>query len=120
MAESSTTTPTPPAAKPEAAPAAPAWGDDALRILLFGMPGVGKTSLLGALAEAAQKQMRDLTGRLIDRSGGLAELQRRLYESQIAPTAQEVVRYQVEYEPFVQDRVEGRVKDQAILLDCDG
>jgi GTPase SAR1 family protein len=125
MAESGPTTSTPtPAAKPEAAPAAaPAWGDESFRILLFGMPGVGKSSLLGALAEAAQhpKLVHTLNSRLVDRSGGgLAELQRRLYEGPQIATAQEVVRYQIEFEPFAQDRVGGRDKYHATLIDCDG
>lgn len=125
MAESGPTTSTPtPAAQPEAAPAAPpVWGDESFRILLFGMPGVGKSSLLGALAEAAQnpRKAHDLQGRLVDMSGGgLAELRRRLYEGPQIATAQEVVRYQVEFEPFAQDRIGGRDKYHAILIDCDG
>jgi hypothetical protein len=114
MAEPSTsTTPSPPGA---AIPVGP----DALRIVLFGLPAAGKSSLLGALAQAAQMQEHALNGRLIDRSGGhLAELQHRLYEERSRPTAEEVAPYAVEFDPFIHDG-QTQPKVEAVIIDCDG
>src|SRR5579864_9200793 len=64
----------------QATPAATAQDAGAVRIVLFGMPDAGKSSLLGALAQAAQTQEHLLNGHLTDLSQGLAELQRRLYD----------------------------------------
>src|SRR5579872_5060628 len=50
----------------------------ALRVVLFGMPDAGKSSLLGALGQAAQTQEHVLNGHLTDLSRGLADMQRRL------------------------------------------
>src|SRR5215471_21702568 len=73
---------------------------NALRLVLFGMPDAGKSSLLGALAQAAQTQEHLLNGHLTDLSQGLAELQRRLYEDQPRETLEEIVPYPVAFEPF--------------------
>jgi hypothetical protein len=89
-----------------------------LRIVLFGMPDAGKSSLLGALAQAAQTQEHVLNGRLIDRSQGLAELQQRLYEERPRETLEEVVPYPVTFEIFAPGG--DRVEREAILYDCDG
>src|SRR5205085_4126486 len=72
----------------------------ALRIVLFGMPDAGKSSLLGALAQAAQTQEHVLNGRLVDRTHGLVELQRRLYEDRPRETLNEVAPFPVQLEPF--------------------
>src|SRR5437867_13364665 len=75
---------------------------EALRLVLFGMPAAGKSSLLGALAQAAQTQEHILNGRLVDRSQGLIELQRRLYEEQPRETLEEVAPYPISLEPLAE------------------
>lgn len=89
---------------------------DALRILLFGLPAAGKSSLLGALAQAAQVQEHLLAGRLIDRTKGLTELQSRLYEGNPCQTVEEVKPYPASFEPFAETRESWDVE----LIDCDG
>jgi GTPase SAR1 family protein len=93
----------------------------ALRIVLFGMPQAGKSSLLGALAQAAQTQEHAFGAKLIDKSHGLMELQRRLYEDRPRETLEELVPYQVALEPFTAkngDQASQQV--EAVLFDCDG
>ncbi len=88
----------------------------ALRLVLFGIPDAGKSSLLGALAQAAQTQEHLLNGHLTDLSQGLAELQRRLYEDKPRETLDEVVPYPVTFEPFAP----ATGKREIVLIDCDG
>lgn len=97
-----------------AAPTHPRIKPDALRIVLFGMPDAGKTSLLGALAQAAMTQERVLQGKLIDRSEGLSLLRKQVYEERARETLEEIVPYPVTLEPVGQARLE------AVLYDCDG
>jgi hypothetical protein len=96
-------------------------GGDAVRLVLFGMPDAGKSSLLGALAEAAQTQEHLLNGHLTDLGGGLAELHHRLYEDRPRETLEEVVPHPVAFEPFT-TRGPGAdtERTQAVLVDCDG
>jgi hypothetical protein len=94
---------------------------NALRIVLFGMPDAGKSSLLGALAQAAQTQEHVLNGHLTDLSQGLAALQHRLYEDTPRETLEEVVPYAVAFEPFTPMGPNTRnARLEAILVDCDG
>src|SRR5580692_4567610 len=74
-----------------------------LRIVLFGMPDAGKSSLLGALVQAAHTQDRILQGRLLDLTNGMAELWRRVYEDRQRETLEEIVAYPVVYEPYPGD-----------------
>jgi hypothetical protein len=92
--------------------------EPALRIVLFGMPDAGKTSLLGALAQAAQVQEHVLNGHLEDRSKGLLELQRRLYEDRPRETLEEVTPYAVALEPL--QAGSASATREAVLVDCDG
>ncbi len=96
--------------------------DDDLSIVLFGLPAAGKSSLLGALAQAAQAQEHLLNGRLIDISHGLDELRRRLYEENSRRTAEEVVPYPVDFEPFGSDggKADASRHVGAVFIDCDG
>ena len=98
--------------------AAPTVTPDALRIVLFGLPAAGKSSLLGALAEAAQSQEHLLHGRLADLSHGLDELRHRLYDESPRRTVEEVVPYPIRFEPFGDNRLDGRA--EGLLIDCDG
>ena len=88
-----------------------------LRLVLFGLPGAGKSSLLGALGEAGQTQEHLLHGRLNDLSHGLATLRVRLYDETPQRTVEEVVPYPIAFEPF-DDGAAGPMS--AVFLDCDG
>src|SRR5688572_27028668 len=107
--QSETTQATPVAASP-----------DALHIVLFGMPDAGKSSLLGALAQAAQTQERALGGRLTDESKGLGELQHRLYDDKPRETLEEIVPYPVAVDPFEGARPDPARRTEVVLVDCDG
>jgi hypothetical protein len=85
------------------------------------MPDAGKSSLLGALAQAAQTQEHVLNGRLVDLSRGLAELQQRLYEERPRETLEEVTPYPVRLEPFTSREPSATATPiDAVLVDCDG
>src|SRR4051812_12993703 len=104
-----------------ASPVPPQGRPDDLRIVLFGLPAAGKSSLLGALGQASAAQEHLLAGKLTDLTAGLAELRQRTYDEAPRRTADEVVPYPVDYEPFT------RTKDAppkqhigAVVIDCDG
>jgi hypothetical protein len=84
------------------------------------MPAAGKSSLLGALAQAAQAQEHLLNGRLNDLTHGLDELRHRLYDESPRRTAEEVVPYPVDYEPFNRDSQAVKEHLPAVVIDCDG
>jgi hypothetical protein len=107
---------------PAPSPAETADLPGAAHIVLFGMPAAGKSSLLGALAQAAQAQEHLLNGRLNDLSHGLAELRTRLYDETARRTAEEVVPYPIDYEPFRRDARTPSAGEHvpAVVIDCDG
>src|SRR3954454_13908876 len=107
-----------PDAPPQPATAAPAAGG--LRIVLFGLPGAGKTSLLGAVSQAAQSQEHLLHGRLNDLSQGLAGLRQQMYEETGRRTVEEVVPYPVDFEPFGPDGQTHGEHLGVVFIDCDG
>src|SRR3954469_4073222 len=91
----------------------------ALRVVLFGMPDAGKSSLLGALAQAAQTQERTLGGRLMDLSSGLAGLQHRVYDERPRETTEEIVPYPVAIDPLAGSKPDAEHRESAVLVDCD-
>jgi GTPase SAR1 family protein len=85
------------------------------RLLLFGSPGAGKSSLLGALAQAAHLQAPALKGELVDKSGNLAELHKNTYGEKLAPT-ETLESYNIRLAP-----ADGHASSaDATLLDCSG
>src|SRR4029079_2543821 len=107
--------------QPDASPIPAYVQPSALRIVLFGMPDAGKSSLLGALAQAAQTQQNVLNGLLIDKSKRLAELQRRLYDDKPQETLEEVAPYPITVEPLPARGQEAeRASVEAVLYDCNG
>ncbi|MBO0700026.1 MAG: GTPase domain-containing protein [Zavarzinella sp.] len=100
---------------PSPPPASPVAVDpSAVRLVLFGMPDAGKSSLLGALAQAAHTQGRALHGRLTDVTHGLGELRNRVYDDRQRETLEEIVPYPVVFDPY------GATPEPAVLYDCDG
>jgi hypothetical protein len=87
-----------------------------LRVVLFGRPGAGKSSLLGALAQAGQTQEHLVNGRLNDLSHRLAALQTRLYDGAPQPTEAEIVPYPILLESFDH----GNEPIRAVVFDSDG
>lgn len=87
-----------------------------LRLLVFGLPGSGKSSLLGALVQAAGAQAAVLKGKLADDTGQLTALRQRVYAGAPPATAEAVVAYPVHFVPL--DAAGGGVA--ATLFDCDG
>lgn len=86
-----------------------------LRLVLFGLPGSGKSSLLGALTHASQTQQDLLGGQLTEMAGDLKMLRKQVDEGTVRPTQDEVVRYMVTYQP--RDEPE---QITAELVDCSG
>src|SRR5262249_15842479 len=91
-----------------------------LRVVLFGMPDAGKSSLLGALAQTAQTQEHVLNGHLTDTSHGLTALQHQLYDGSPRETLEEVVPYPVTFDPFTPAGAVANGRREAVLVDCDG
>src|SRR5437868_825575 len=65
-----------------------AFSPDPLKLVLLGMPDAGKSSLLGALAQAGQNQEHLLEGHLKPFDDSLPELCRHVYENQLPPIRQ--------------------------------
>jgi GTPase SAR1 family protein len=87
----------------------------ALRLVLFGLPGAGKSSLLAALGQAARVQQQALAGTLDDASGRLTQQTRALYEhGQPLATEGELTPYPLRYVPSQGGAFE------VVLFDCEG
>jgi GTPase SAR1 family protein len=82
------------------------------RLLLFGTPGAGKSSLLGALAQAAPALKAELT----DASGELQQLQKNTYNATLQPTGQ-LESYEIKIKP---DKGTDPFLGKLTVLDCSG
>ncbi len=71
---------------------------DPFHIVLFGSPSAGKSSLLGALAQAGDAQTDALGGKLHDNSGGLAELKNETYQKGPGPEKEDLRSFPVALE----------------------
>src|SRR5262245_44258169 len=98
----------------------PPVSPSALRLVLFGMPDAGKSSLLGALAQASQSQERALRGRLTDLCHGLADLQHRVYDDRPRETLEEIVPHPVSYVPVRSNKADQADQLDVVFYDCDG
>ena len=88
------------------------------RILLFGHPGSGKSSLLGALQRAGETQGEALGAEVIDPSGRLPRLRDHVYNA--APfehTHTELVTYELRLRPW---SVGEQPASLVVIHDCDG
>ena len=94
---------------------------DPLRIVLFGLPDAGKSSLLGALSQAAHTQEHVLNGRLTEVGNALVELRERCYGEGPHETLHEIIPYQAIYQPFtLANKAEYAAPENVVLIDCDG
>ncbi|GIW82141.1 MAG: hypothetical protein KatS3mg105_3948 [Gemmatales bacterium] len=85
-----------------------------LRIVLFGPPQAGKTSLLAALALVADTQSQALAGRFHALDDDLLELKHRLANGTLLETSDEIVPYHVVFQPH------SSMRAGVVLFDCDG
>lgn len=106
--------------EPTGAPAPAPAASDALRLVLFGLPAAGKTSLLGALGQAARLQPHLLGGLLRDPDHRLEALARQVYDGPPRRTVEEVLAYPVHFEPSPRGDPERAGPADLVLLDCDG
>ncbi|HEY3790023.1 MAG TPA: GTPase domain-containing protein [Urbifossiella sp.] len=91
------------------------------RILLFGHPGSGKSSLLGALLRAGETQGEILGAEVIDPTGRLAHIRDHVYAgAEFHNTHTELVTYEVRLRPW---RIGSRPTMEplsVVIMDCDG
>jgi hypothetical protein len=90
---------------------------DVPSVLLFGPPGTGKTSLLGALYRAGLTQPKALGATVEDASGRLAMIHDHVYgERGLELTHTELITYPLRLTPTTGEPVPPEV----VLMDCDG
>ena len=85
-------------ATPPSAAAPAANRAEPLRLVLFGLPGSGKSALLGALTHASITQPELLGGQFTDPSNDLKLLRKQLYEDTLRPTQRGMASYPVIYQ----------------------
>ncbi len=86
------------------------------RLLLFGTPGAGKTSLLGALAQSATAQSPGLKGELIAEKGDFEELRTNTYE-RVPNTTEALESYDLKLQP-ADPKSDALIR--ATVIDCGG
>jgi hypothetical protein len=90
---------------------------EAPRILLFGHPGSGKSSLLGALQRAGETQGERLGAEVFDPTGRLPRIRDHLYSGgEFHNTHTELVTYELSLRPWQP----GTGPSTVIIHDCDG
>ena len=92
----------------------------ALSLVLFGMSGAGKTSLLAALVDAANSQPQLLNRALIDLDGSLTALRNRFHENPNQPTLEEIAAYRIHLDPLSAGGRKPERGIDAMLIDCNG
>jgi GTPase SAR1 family protein len=87
-----------------------------LHLLVFGLPGSGKSSLLGALMQTGTAQAAVLKGQIVDDTGRLAELRKSTYTESGPAATEGMAVYPLRFVP------QGREKSpiSATLVDGDG
>jgi hypothetical protein len=87
------------------------------RVLLFGPPGTGKTSLLGALLQVSNTRPKALGATVEDLSGRLVMIHDHVYgDGGLELTHTELVTYTLRLTPATAELVPAEV----VLMDCDG
>src|SRR5262245_33686767 len=90
------------------------------RIVLLGLAGAGKSSLLGALARCSEIQERILDGRLTDLTASLRGLQQQVDQAGTTGHAAELATYPIRFEPFTNGRPDSSRSSKLVLTDPDG
>src|SRR5262245_16815374 len=95
------------------------YNRQSLRVVLFGMPDAGKTTLLAALLKASGSQGNLLNGHVTDVSGKLLELEKRLKDQPAQPTTDQIIGYPVQFQPLRTGSGADECTD-FVLFDCSG
>ena len=94
--------------------------DDPPRVVLFGRSGAGKSSLLGALVEAARTQGEQLGAEIVDPEGTLEPIRTQVYTSSPSPTDSDVIAHEVRLRPWHTGAKAPTESGPVLLLDSAG
>lgn len=95
--------------------------DDPPRVVLFGRTGAGKSSLLGALVQAAKTQGDRLGAEIVDPSGTLEPLREQAYsEASLHPATAEVTAHALRLRPWHAGAKEPSEPGPVLVLDSAG